>query len=500
MPVFSPAFDTPFPVSILEAESVAERKRKLKGDDEAIAPLYARLPRGPHQMARGEVAENQRQRMLGAMVEAATVGGYGRTSVRQVVSLAGVSRRAFYEQFTNKQDCFLAAIDLISSRAAARVEEAYRGAGPDFRERMAAAVKTYAELVSSNPKSAHLAVIDAPAAGVAGWESLTKTLLTFEHKLSASFLRTPGASPLPSGVVRGIAGGLHRVAFVRLREQRTAEMPEIVEDMLAWTLAMQAEGARSMGSRVGASRQAQGQASAALNGAVGLGVPPRRNDERTRMLDSALEMAALEGYENLSPLRIVDHAGVSIDAFFAMFGDLEACFMEALLGLAETVLGAIRIPGLDSPERWPSAVPRALQALMAHFARNPTHAQMVAKGAYEMGSSAMGLNIRLADLVARRLLGGAPGEPGPIVHEATAGAIWHTIYCHAVSQQVARLPLVSDQLAYVILAPAIGGDQAASSLCGGAAVAGVGRSSRVGEAVRAANAVGTGSAVGTARV
>ena len=54
---------------------------------------------------------HQRNRMHGAMVEAVALRGYERTSVKQVVGLAGVSRRSFYEQFANKQECFLATYD-----------------------------------------------------------------------------------------------------------------------------------------------------------------------------------------------------------------------------------------------------------------------------------------------------------------------------------------------------------------------------------------------------
>ena len=64
---------------------------------------------------------NQRTRMHGAMIEAVAINGYERTSVKQVVGLAGVSRRSFYEQFANKQECFLATYDVIATRGAGRV-------------------------------------------------------------------------------------------------------------------------------------------------------------------------------------------------------------------------------------------------------------------------------------------------------------------------------------------------------------------------------------------
>ena len=57
------------------------------------APLYQRLPHGPHRLGAEQVARNQRTRMHGAMIEAVAASGYERTSVKQVVGLAGVSRR-----------------------------------------------------------------------------------------------------------------------------------------------------------------------------------------------------------------------------------------------------------------------------------------------------------------------------------------------------------------------------------------------------------------------
>src|SRR5271163_2421137 len=84
----------------------------------SAGPLYERLPHGPHRLDHNQVVRNQRSRMYGAMVEAVAASGYERASVRQVVALAGVSRRSFYEQFSNKQECFLQAFDVIVARNA----------------------------------------------------------------------------------------------------------------------------------------------------------------------------------------------------------------------------------------------------------------------------------------------------------------------------------------------------------------------------------------------
>src|SRR5271170_7931966 len=83
-----------------------------RGAKARTGPIYKRLPHGPHRLERNEVILHQRARIHGAMVEAIACNGYEGTSVKQVIGLAGVSRRSFYEQFANKEACFLATCDL----------------------------------------------------------------------------------------------------------------------------------------------------------------------------------------------------------------------------------------------------------------------------------------------------------------------------------------------------------------------------------------------------
>src|SRR5436305_10566518 len=87
--------------------------------------MYKRLPHGPHRLERDEVVRHQRARIYGGMIEAVALVGYERASVRQVIGLAGVSRRSFYEQFANKQDCFVDTFDMLASRGIRCMAQAY---------------------------------------------------------------------------------------------------------------------------------------------------------------------------------------------------------------------------------------------------------------------------------------------------------------------------------------------------------------------------------------
>ncbi|HEX4115054.1 MAG TPA: TetR/AcrR family transcriptional regulator [Solirubrobacteraceae bacterium] len=397
-------------------------------------------------MKRLEVAKNQRRRMYGAMIEAVAASGYGRTSVKQVVMLAGVSRRAFYEQFANKEECFLATLDLIASQALAHIAAGYRSTEDTLEQRMGTALRRFAEVVAGNPKGARLMLVDAPSAGPAGWERLTETMRTFEQRLAASFAHAPDAAPLPEPVARAIVGGLRRAAFVRLVEQRTDEMLELVDDMLSWTLVFRTAEPSPL--------------------RVRLRIVPSETfltgeDERACVLRSALELAALEGYGNLTPMRIADEAGVSIDTFFDLFDDMEECFLAAIEQLGEDVRKTVSDPGLASAE-WPAAVRRSLDRMMRYFAARPAYAQTIATGVFAMGQRAVDLVAQLAGEVATSLTAGAPGAPlTGLAYEGIEGAIWHTIYSQTTEGGTGALPELSDHLAYVVLTPFLGAEQAA---------------------------------------
>lgn len=72
-----------------------------------------RLPPGRHGLPRTFVAENQRERLLNGVVEAVAEHGYNATTIGAIATAAGISRRTFYEHFKGKEDCFLAAYEMV---------------------------------------------------------------------------------------------------------------------------------------------------------------------------------------------------------------------------------------------------------------------------------------------------------------------------------------------------------------------------------------------------
>jgi AcrR family transcriptional regulator len=423
---------------------------------QAIAPIYKRLPKGPHGITAPEVAHHQRIRMHGAMIEAVATRGYENTSVKHVIGLAGVSRRAFYEQFANKEDCFMETFDLIVNRGIKRINQAYRSTAGSSEQRLRTAFGAFVEEVQLNSKALHLVVIDAQIAGPEGLQRLQRTTGMFEGLLSNAFSdpRSPDALPLP--IVRAIVGGLRRATFMRLRDGHPQGLKGLTEEMLRWSLLFKSPAVGELRPRPCSNPP--------FPRLLELEPAPGEEDDYARLLRSAIDLALRERMGELSSLRIADEAGVAIETFLALFGDTRTCYLAALDMLGGELLQLVADPGLVSTE-WSAAVCRTIDSLLRHLASNPALASTLATRVFDAGPRAIENVGDLAHEVATLLTEGAPRRPrSKLAVEGVAGALWHTLCGEVAAGRGHRLPVLTEYLSYVVLSPFVGPDEAVRAI------------------------------------
>jgi AcrR family transcriptional regulator len=180
------------------------------------------------------VLASQRQRMLEAMAETVADKGYAGTTVGDVVSGAGVSRKTFYEHFRDKEDCFLAAFDsgvdaLLEAIAMAVPEE------PTRMSLVRARVRAYLVTLAARPAFARTFLIEVFAAGPRALECRQRVLGRFEEFLRSLHAEARHEFPdLPE--VRDVVwvaaiGALNEVVTQHVRDGRVAELPAL-EDTL----------------------------------------------------------------------------------------------------------------------------------------------------------------------------------------------------------------------------------------------------------------------------
>lgn len=102
--------------------------------------------------------------MLLGVTEAMTEKGYVGTSVADVLQRAGVSRETFYQQFSSKLDCFMAAFDAATEMLLDRLLGALPPTGTAL-ERFDGALTAYLDTLAAFPGHARLFLVEVYAAG-----------------------------------------------------------------------------------------------------------------------------------------------------------------------------------------------------------------------------------------------------------------------------------------------------------------------------------------------
>ena len=172
--------------------------------------LFAEAER--HADGHEQLSQIQRARILAAMTEVVSCDGVGRATAARVVARSGVSRRTFYEQFVDREDCFLAAFDYAIERIAAVVVPAYREP-PKWHERVRAGLVQLLWFLEREPNVARLVVVEALGAGPRALERRRQGIAQIVAVLDSEGREAKageGPSPLTGeGVVGGVLSLIH---------------------------------------------------------------------------------------------------------------------------------------------------------------------------------------------------------------------------------------------------------------------------------------------------
>jgi TetR/AcrR family transcriptional regulator len=189
-----------------------------------MSPLNASLVAGLR--GRTEVVEVQRSRLIAAMVGAVEAHGYQELTVAEVLVLAKVSRKTFYEIFDDLEDCFLAVFEQTVAHARELVQAAYRSE-PDWRSGMRAALLCLLTLLEQERAVGRLCVVDTLAAGQRVLECRVQLLgeiaLAIDGGRAVANARHD-PHPLTG---QAIAGGIATLLHTRLVRQDPAPLTDL---------------------------------------------------------------------------------------------------------------------------------------------------------------------------------------------------------------------------------------------------------------------------------
>jgi AcrR family transcriptional regulator len=416
-------------------------------------------------MPASDVAAHQSGRIQRAMIEIVAAQGYEAVKVRELVHLAGVSSRTFYEHFASKEDCFLRTYDLVSRRAIRRIIASQAGED-DWKKRPALIFNAFVGELEDDPNAARLALIEAYASGPVALEQARKAEATFEAMMAQSFARAPGGMVVPKLVVEGMAAGVSRVARTRLFAGRESELAHLDEEMVEWMLCYPG---RSADKLEGLDLQLVWRDTRLLpltsTSGSGEGEAWAKTGDRALILASVAELTAANGYGQLTVERIRRGAGVPRAIFKANFEGVEDSFIAAMEQRAgEATAQAARAQ--TAGRAWPGGLYRAISTLCDQVAADPLLASVCLIDNFTADSSGSRIRGQLLAAVAEQLTDSAPlsDQQSALITEASSGAVWSLFHHHVVRALAHSAPQVAASLSFMALAPVIGARAAVAAI------------------------------------
>jgi AcrR family transcriptional regulator len=398
-------------------------------------------------MTREEVARDQRARLYGGMIESVARRGYAATTVADVVALAGVSRRAFYEHFSNKEECFLATYDILVARSRKLVIDGWAGER-GWSNRRHAAFKAFLEDIAASPKGPRLVLVESLGSGPGVRAHMQLAARVFERLVAFVFQSAPDDLQLPQLAPRAIVGGVRHLLFTRLNEGREEEIRALTDEVLDWTESYRSPLTARLAVSAVPSRPVAPPSPAAFL---------TREDKRARALGSAIQLTLDEGYGALTDAQIAQFAGISTEAFHEHFADKQECFLAVLDEIVQEMLGWVR-ERMPAAASWPESVHGAIGAFVEYLLAHEGLFRIAYVHPFEVGPAIVGRMTESVAALTRLLTESAP-DPcrGPqMTEEAVTGAILGVVSSYALGHRVTRRPWLVDQLTFIVLAPYIG--------------------------------------------
>jgi AcrR family transcriptional regulator len=194
-----------------------------------------RPPPGRQRLSREFIARHQRARIVAALAEETMARGYRAVTVADIVRRAGIARNTFYDNFSSKEDCFLATQDFAVEESLARVVEAAAEA-EGWEARTVAGLGAFLKYVSDEPALARTCIVEAFSAGDGAQERYEQSLQAFVPLLRKGRDYSDHGDDLPGTLEETIVGGIFWVVYQRIVLGEAERIESLLPDLVDFAL------------------------------------------------------------------------------------------------------------------------------------------------------------------------------------------------------------------------------------------------------------------------
>lgn len=170
----------------------------------------------------------QRQRILQGMLVSVGSRGYERTTVQDALSSAGLYRQAFYDNFTDKEDCYLQALDAGSAWVELAMREATTG--DTWLQQLRGALTGLLRFLDEQPQIGRALLVEVHAAGPRAVSRRTEAMGRAAAAVDRA--REESDAPAPAISAEAVVAGILAVLHTRLAAGQTEGFERLLPELM----------------------------------------------------------------------------------------------------------------------------------------------------------------------------------------------------------------------------------------------------------------------------
>ena len=182
------------------------------------------LARGNQNVSRSFVIHSQRERILDAVANLVSAGGYAAVGIDDIAEEAAVSLHAFYQHFADKEDAMLVAYELGHAKSLAIVQQAF-DEQESWPEAVRAAIEALFHFLACEPAFAHIALVDAMTATSRTAERCNAGVSSFAEMLLPGIEDTPPRTQQLAVAIEAVAGGIFEICLRHAEQRNIQDLP-----------------------------------------------------------------------------------------------------------------------------------------------------------------------------------------------------------------------------------------------------------------------------------
>lgn len=156
--------------------------------------------------------------------------GYEQTTVQDAIEAAGLYRQAFYDNFSDKEDCYLQALDAGATWVEAAMREGAEAEEPSWRGRMRGALRGLLEFLDARPAVGRALLVEVHAAGPRAVEKRTEAMVRAAELINLA--REEGDGDAPAISAEAVVAGILSVLHTRLMGEQASDFEPLLPEMM----------------------------------------------------------------------------------------------------------------------------------------------------------------------------------------------------------------------------------------------------------------------------